>query len=72
MCRFHEIQPAVTASHNNDRVVIMPGLYTEPTSRAAPTNDPACAQYKITNDTGGDIAARSPTSTSSTAPTTRT
>ena len=28
-------------SGNNDRVVIMPGLYTEPESRAAPTNDPA-------------------------------
>jgi Right handed beta helix region len=49
-CKFHEIQPAVTASGNNDRVVVMPGVYTEPTSRSAPTNDPACAQYKITND----------------------
>jgi hypothetical protein len=49
-CEFHQIQPAVTASGNNDRVVIMPGIYTEPTSRSAPTNDPACAQYKITND----------------------
>ncbi|MEK6252669.1 MAG: right-handed parallel beta-helix repeat-containing protein [Actinomycetota bacterium] len=49
-CEFHQIQPAVTASGNNDRVVILPGIYTEPTSRAQPTNDPACAQYKITND----------------------
>jgi hypothetical protein len=49
-CKFHQIQPAVTASGNNDRVVIMPGVYTEPTSRSKPTNDPACAQYKITND----------------------
>jgi hypothetical protein len=49
-CGYHQIQPAVTASGNNDRVVIMPGVYTEPTSRSAPTNDPACAQYKITND----------------------
>ncbi len=32
-CRYREIQPAVTNSHNNDRVVVMPGLYTEPTSR---------------------------------------
>jgi hypothetical protein len=55
-CRYHEIQPAVTASDNNDRVVIMPGVYTEPTSRAMPTNDPACAQYKITDSTGGDIS----------------
>jgi hypothetical protein len=49
-CRFHDIQPAVTASRNNDRVVVMPGLYTEPDSRAKPTNDPACAQYKINNE----------------------
>src|SRR5690242_12692039 len=27
MCRYREIQKAVTASHNNDRVVVMPGLY---------------------------------------------
>jgi Right handed beta helix region len=49
-CKFHQIQAAVTASHNNDRVVIMPGVYTEPTSRAQPTNDPKCNQYKLTND----------------------
>ena len=49
-CKYKSIQDAVTASHNNDRVEIMPGLYTEPKSRAKPTNDPACAQYKITND----------------------
>ena len=35
-CQFKEIQPAVTASGNNDRVVVMPGIYTEPTSRARP------------------------------------
>jgi len=51
-CRYHEIQPAVTASHNDDRVVIMPGLYTEPTARAAKTHDPACAPYLISNDRG--------------------
>jgi hypothetical protein len=49
-CRYSSIQDAVTASHNNDRVEIMPGLYTEPKSRAKPTNDPACDPYKITND----------------------
>ncbi|MCW3063314.1 MAG: hypothetical protein JWN32_486 [Solirubrobacterales bacterium] len=51
-CRYHEIQPAVTASHNDDRVVVMPGLYTEPTARAAKTHDPACARYLINNDKG--------------------
>jgi hypothetical protein len=49
-CRYHSIQLAVTQSGNNDRVVIMPGLYTEPASRAAATHDPACTQYQITND----------------------
>jgi Right handed beta helix region len=53
MCRYHEIQPAVTDSHNDDRVVVMPGVYTEPTARKAPTNDPACAQYKIDNGSSG-------------------
>jgi hypothetical protein len=51
-CAFNSIQAAVNASGNNDRVVVMPGLYTEPKSREAPTNDPSCAQYKIKNDRG--------------------
>jgi hypothetical protein len=50
LCRYHDIQSAVTASRNNDRVVVMPGLYTEPDSRAKPTNDPACAKDKINNE----------------------
>jgi hypothetical protein len=49
-CGYTSIQDAVTASHNNDRIEILPGLYTEPKSRARPTNDPACASLKITND----------------------
>jgi hypothetical protein len=49
-CSYNSIQAAVTDSHNNDRIEVMPGLYTEPNSRAQPTNDPACDQYKITND----------------------
>src|SRR4051794_3445778 len=35
-CKFHDIQPAVTAARNNGRVVVMPGLYTEDPSRAVP------------------------------------
>ena len=49
-CDYGQIQPAVTASGNNDRVVVMPGIYTEPRSRAAPTDDPRCDQYEIVND----------------------
>jgi hypothetical protein len=49
-CRYDEIQPAVTDSGNNDRVVVMPGLYTEPTSRSQPTHDPACADLLQNGD----------------------
>lgn len=51
-CRFSEIQPAINASGNNDRVVVMPGVYTEPTSRAQPLNDPRCADM-TQQDSGG-------------------
>jgi hypothetical protein len=57
-CAYHQIQPAVTASRNNDRVVVMPGLYTEPTSRSKPTFDEACAKYRTKSD-GGDPGALS-------------
>jgi hypothetical protein len=57
-CTYHQIQAAVTASHNNDRVVVMPGLYLEKPSRAKPTFDPACDQYKVRSD-GGDPGALS-------------
>ena len=52
LCKFHSIQAAVNASGNNDRVVIMPGTYTEPKSRKAPTNDPKCDGLEETNDKG--------------------
>lgn len=51
-CAFNEIQPAVTKSHNNGRVVVMPGLYTEPTARKAKTNDPRCNDLRVLNDRG--------------------
>src|SRR5204862_4981597 len=53
LCRYHQMQRAVNASRNNDRVVIMPGVYTERHSRAQPTNDPACRQYLTDTDFGG-------------------
>ena len=49
-CAYDEIQPAVNDSGNNDRVVVMPGIYTEPSSRAAPTDDPSCDQWEAEND----------------------
>src|SRR5919106_1339818 len=51
-CQYHEIQPAVNAAGNNDRVVVMPGVYDEPTSRSAPTNDPRCEGLKEEKDKG--------------------
>src|SRR3954452_25219525 len=54
MCKYHEIQPAVTASHNQDRLVIMPGVYTEPESRAFPTHDPACKDLRTDGDHPGE------------------
>ncbi len=55
-CEYRSIQKAVFDSHNNDRIVIMPGVYTEPHSRAQPTNDPACAKYLTDTDFGGGSA----------------
>lgn len=51
-CRYHQIQRAVTASHNNDRVVVMPGVYRERNSRRQPTQDPTCAKYRTRSDKG--------------------
>lgn len=51
-CKYDEIQPAVKDSHNNDRVVIMPGRYIEPTSRKQPLNDPKCASLTQQDSSG--------------------
>jgi hypothetical protein len=54
MCRYHSIQTAVNASGNNDRVVIMPGRYFEPESRAKTLNDPRCKPSLLQSDASGD------------------
>jgi hypothetical protein len=54
MCRYGSIQRAVNDSANNDRVVIMPGHYTEPESRARRQNDPACNPRLLQKDASGD------------------
>jgi hypothetical protein len=51
-CTYHEIQPAVNASGNNDRIVIMPGVYTEPTTREVPAFPKECDQYRTESDHG--------------------
>ena len=52
-CRFDSVQAAVNASGNNDRIVIMPGRYTEPKSRKAKVNDPRCNPSLLQNDQSG-------------------
>jgi hypothetical protein len=52
LCKYKEIQPAVNAAGNNDRIVVMPGIYTEPTARKAPTFDPKCDKFEINTEFG--------------------
>ena len=52
-CRYRTIQAAVNSSRNNDRIVIMPGVYTEPQSRAKPLNDPRCNPSLLQKDASG-------------------
>jgi hypothetical protein len=54
LCKYNEIQPAVNDSGNNDRVVVMPGLYLEPTARSQPTNDERCTRYRTDGDRPGE------------------
>jgi hypothetical protein len=51
-CKFRTIQAAVDKTGNNDRVVIMPGRYTEKPSRDQPVNDPRCADLTQTDTSG--------------------
>ncbi|UJA19245.1 hypothetical protein HJD18_02865 [Thermoleophilia bacterium SCSIO 60948] len=53
-CRFDNVQDAINASGNNDRVVVMPGRYTEPKSRQAPTNDPRCEDLTQQDASGNE------------------
>jgi hypothetical protein len=55
-CKFKSIQSAVKRSGNNDRVIVMPGKYLEPKSRAKPTNDPKCERYREESDDGAGAA----------------
>jgi hypothetical protein len=52
-CRYRSIQAAINRSRNNDRVVIMPGRYTEPASRRSPVNDKRCNPSLLQTDQRG-------------------
>ena len=54
-CRYKSVQDAINDSGNNDRVVVMPGRYTEPKSRKAPLNDPRCNPSMLQEDQGGAL-----------------
>lgn len=54
-CRFHSVQKAIFKSRNNDRVVIMPGRYTEPHSRKQPVNDPKCNPSMLQENASGAL-----------------
>ena len=55
MCEYESVQDAINDSGNNDRVVIMPGRYTEPESRSAPVNDPECNPSLLQEDQSGAL-----------------
>lgn len=53
-CRFRSIQSAVNAAQSNYRILVMPGVYTEPASRHVPVGadgQPPCANDYV--DTEG-------------------
>jgi hypothetical protein len=52
-CDYHSIQKAAFDARNNDRIVVMPGVYAEHHSRKQPTNDPDCQKYLTDTDFGG-------------------
>ena len=54
LCRYQSVQQAVNDSGNNDRIVIMPGVYTEPESRGRPQNDERCNPELLQRDASGD------------------
>ena len=54
-CAYSSVQAAVFDAGNNDRILIMPGLYEEPQSRSKPTNDPACTPSLLQEDASGDL-----------------
>ncbi|HET8820043.1 MAG TPA: right-handed parallel beta-helix repeat-containing protein [Thermoleophilaceae bacterium] len=53
-CAYSSIQAAIDDSGNNDRVVIMPGVYTEPLSRSQPENDSRCNPDLLQHDASGN------------------
>jgi hypothetical protein len=51
-CHFRSLQTAVNRSHNNDRIVLMPGIYRERRSRKVPSLPEQCEPYRTTSEKG--------------------
>lgn len=49
-CRFEHIQEAVNAARNGTRILVMPGVYREEPSQAAPEPDPKCKDMYTENE----------------------
>ena len=54
-CHYDSVQQAVFDAGNNDRILILPGTYTEPASRSKPENDPHCNPSLLQEDASGDL-----------------
>jgi hypothetical protein len=46
-CAYRHIQEAVDAATNGTRILVLPGVYREEPSRAAPEEDPRCADLTV-------------------------
>ena len=55
-CKFDSVQDAVNVADNWDRIVVMPGRYTEEKSRQAPLNDPNCNPSMLQETQSGALA----------------
>jgi hypothetical protein len=56
-CKYHDIQAAVNAARNGDRILIMPGVYRELPSRAKPIDDPKCKDmFEVPEDGDARVA----------------
>ena len=52
-CHGHRsIQTAVDRAGNGTRILLLPGVYREPRSRAKPDDDPRCSGMKVKNNEG--------------------
>ena len=59
-CRYRSLQDAVDAARSGYRIRVMPGLYTEPKSRAVAFDDPRCADMYEQTDNPAEKRSNDP------------